>query len=161
MHATRAKVWAPRRTYLRIPSWDHHGKWTVYLMLNPRTGDTLSHVGLKWNQTEFLTLLEKVAARAWLEKQRNITIIPLPSYCSSLNAVESVWRQLRRSVTNVHTFKTMQALHAALETWLQHCAAFPLEALQYARLNASRPQIHLQVKAPHTKAASGARLCPA
>ena len=182
MHATRAKVWAPHGTYLRLPSWDDHGKWTVYMMLDPRTGETLTHVAAKWNQNEFITLLEKVAGRypdvpvrlvldngiihytkavrAWLQQHENIQITPLPIYCSELNPVESVWRQLRRSVTDNHTFKTMTALWDAINTWLAGCKSCPLSVLRYARINPSQPQIHLQLKPAVATAPNGARLYP-
>lgn len=180
MHATRARMWARRGIYPRLPSWDHHGKWTVYGAVDVRTGEFQSVVAAEWNNEMLRGLLEQIvsewgeegllivwdngrihhakAVQTWFEAHPGVRLWCLPPYCSELDPVEMIWRQLRRAVTDNHIFTAMDELKAVLEDWLQRASQQPRSVFAMMGIDPTAPEIRLQMDRPHRDCPNGLRL---
>jgi len=182
MHATRRRMWAPRGLYPRLPSWDHHGKWTVYGAVELRSGALFWHTARKWNNEvlrEFLEQLAKhyagqrllivwhnasihlaKAVNQWLAEHPQVEVYRLPPYCAALDPVEDLWNQLRRHVTDNHLCQSLEELLSLILKWLRDWAARPQELLRLLGIDPEQPLLKLQQPAFACEGPEGLRLYP-
>ena len=52
-----------------------------------------------------------------------LCVVALPTYSPHLNVIERLWKQLRRTVTHNHLFKSIAELLAAVEQFFRHLDA--------------------------------------
>lgn len=53
----------------------------------------------------------------FIESLKNISLKYLPPYCSDLNAIEHLWKDVRKSVTHNHLFETIKHIVQAIRKY--------------------------------------------
>ena len=58
-----------------------------------------------------------IKVKEFIESLKNISLKYLPPYCSDLNAIEHLWKDVRKSVTHNHLFETIKHIVQAIRKY--------------------------------------------
>lgn len=142
------RCWTRRGQQRKIPTPGQNVKRYGFGAVNYMTGQLLYRVGEHKDSAGFCDLLEQIVqeycpgeaysgpkvavvvdnyrihtsgkTQATLDKYADrLFLVPLPTYAPQLNAIELVWKYLRRKVTHNHLFTTIENLIEAVLGFLQ------------------------------------------
>ena len=141
-HPYLAHAWARRGADLRVPAPGQSRKLALLGVIDHVTGELSLRTGTTKRSTDFIALLELIdrrygpqpgriaipvvlvldngpihvskLTRAALAKRPWLTIEWLPKYAPELNDIERVWRDLKRHFLAHQTFRSIEALQAAV-----------------------------------------------
>lgn len=132
-------TWALRGEQAVVPITGRNAKRALFGALNPRTGHRLVLRRLRQRQEDFQAflrylrqhypgrpiwlLLDKApghdAARSQqLAARLGIVLVWLPKQCSELNAVDHLWKELKRLIAANRQFRTIEEEAEHAERWL-------------------------------------------
>jgi transposase len=144
-------MWALMGQQARVPIIGSHGKRFLTGVLNIQTGEYLDYVSAQFRQANFQEILRLVRAhwRGWhivlfldrskvhrarhsrqLLRQLGIEVRWLPKACPELNAVDHLWRHLKKDVLANEPLPNMDA--TLKRAWSYLADLSPRERLQKA-----------------------------
>jgi transposase len=132
-------TWAFRGQQAVVPITGNNAKRVLFGVLNPRTGHRLALCRYRQRQEDFQVLLrylrqhypgrpiwllldkapchDAVGSRA-LAARLGIVLVWLPKQCSELNAVDHLWKELKRLMAANHQFPSIDEEAEHAERWL-------------------------------------------
>jgi transposase len=144
-------VWAFRGEQAVVPITGRNAKRVLFGALNPRTGHRLALCRCRYRQEDFQAFLRHLrqhypgrplwllldrapaheAARSQsLAARLGIVLVWLPKQCSELDAVDHLWKELKRLLAANRQFRTIDDEAAQAERWFLGLS--PREALRKA-----------------------------
>jgi transposase len=96
----------------------------------------LEHIGQTYPAAEVVLVIDNApwhrgkAINAALENHPQLKLYRLPSYSPQLNAIEKLWKKLRRGVSHNRLFESMRELTRALSRWLRSLRRNPAAVLK-------------------------------
>ncbi len=134
-------MWQWAGQQLRIPTPGTNESRAVFGALDIRTGRWVHLVRPKMKAEDFIVFLEHVEStylavpiilvvdnysshkahlvREWLDAHPRLRLMYLPTYCSHLNPVENIWRQLKGRVAANRLYGSMAVLLDTVEQFFQ------------------------------------------
>lgn len=144
-------VWAPKGSQALVPITGRNAKRTLWGALNPRTGHRVVATSKRTRQEDFmaflhtlrraypgrpiLLLLDKASCHTALKAQAlaarlSIHLLWLPKQHPHLNAMDHLWRELKRHVSANRQYLTVEEHVDAAVAWVM--ALTPTQALRKA-----------------------------
>ncbi len=145
-------MWQWAGQQLRVPTPGTNESRAVFGALDIRTGRWVHLVRPTMKAADFIAFLEHVLAqypgvpiilivdnfashtahvvREWCDAHPRLRIMFLPTYCSHLNPVEDIWRQLKGKVAANRLYGSMAVLLQTVEGFFAEMT--PAQALQWA-----------------------------
>jgi len=146
-HPYLAHAWAKRGANLRVPAPGQSRKLALLDAADHVTGELTVHTSSTRRSTDFIALLERIdrcyglqpgrigtpvvlvldngpihvskLTRVALAERPWLTIEWLPKYAPELNDIERAWRDLKRHFLAHQTFRSVEALQAAVADAIQ------------------------------------------
>jgi len=133
------RAWSLRGEQAQVPITGKNAKRVLFATINLRTGHRICLRAANMRQENFQTLLREVRRRykkravymlldeapchiagksEALAAQLDIHFIWLPKQCSELNAMDQLWKELKRSVSANHQYASIEEHAAQAEGWL-------------------------------------------
>ena len=136
-HPKLSRIWQRIGERREIPTFDNHGKSTLFGSVNPFTGELISTYGNSINQTVFLAHLNEIKQKylgkniimvldnckshftmkvqKFLEANNNFFFLFLSPYSPEFNVIERLWQLLRKAVTNNFLFQNLEDVKKAVD----------------------------------------------
>jgi len=145
-------MWQWAGQQLRVPTPGTNESRAVFGALDIRTGQWIHLVRPTMRAADFIVFLEHVLAqypsvpiilvvdnfgshtahvvREWCEAHPRLKLMFLPTYCSHLNPVENIWRQLKSKVAANRLYGSMAVLLETVDRFFAQMT--PAQALRWA-----------------------------
>ena len=145
-------MWQWAGQQLRVPTPGANESRAVFGALDIRTGQWIHLVRPTMRAADFIVFLEHVLAqypsvpiilvvdnfgshtahvvREWCEAHPRLKLMFLPTYCSHLNPVENIWRQLKSKVAANRLYGSMVVLLETVDKFFAQMT--PAQALRWA-----------------------------
>lgn len=144
-------VWAFRGQQAVVPITGNNAKRVLFGVLNPRTGHRLIFRRLRQRQEDFQAFLQylrhhypgrpiwllldrapshKAGRSQALAARLGIVLVWLPKQCSELNAMDHLWKELKRLIAANRQYHSIDEEAEQAEQWVLNLS--PTEALRKA-----------------------------
>lgn len=107
--------------------------------------DLLERLHLRYRRSkEIVVIMDNAPShtskrtRCWLENHDRFEVRWQPTYTPEPNRVETLWKQLHRTVTRNHQHQTMESLMEAVRSWMEAVEHFPNPAARSARIDPAK-----------------------
>jgi transposase len=145
------RAWAPMGRQAVVPITGSNARRVLFGTLNIRTGHRVLSRGQSLRQGEFALFLGKLRRvyrdrRIWLildkhgshkapanvkeATRSNMMLLFLPTQCPELNAMDHLWKEVKRCVSANRQFATIDDHAQAAENWIRNLT--PRQALRKA-----------------------------
>jgi transposase len=144
-------AWAPMGQQAVVPISGANARRVLFDCINIHSGHRVLYRGRSLRQGEFATFLRQLrrtyrGRRIWvildqhsshhapatvkLAARLNMELLFLPKQCPELNAIDSLWREVKRCVSANRQFGTIDSHAQAAEEWIRNLT--PKQALRKA-----------------------------